>query len=116
MKKVVKLTESDITKIIRKVMNEQGVAGNSYKVHHPSLRGIGWRVVKDDGKVLIPDAIKNGVVGCVYADDYDYILTGQGNDTYACKSEGKCYSCTTKVVNLTPDFKAAKKNVGLLYV
>lgn len=113
-KKVIRLTEKDLGRLVNRVLNEQGVAPQvNYKVDPSWLRPNGWRVVKEDGKVVLPNLIVNGVVGCVYADDYEYILRGNANDTYACDSMGQCYSCTQSVVSKTSDTKKAKENVNL---
>lgn len=113
-KKVVRITEKGLARLVNKVLNEQAVAPKTdYKVDPNWLKPNGWRVVKEDGKVVLPNLVVNGIVGCVYADDYEYILTGNGRDTYACDSMGQCYSCTDSVVSKTSDVKKAKANVNL---
>lgn len=95
---------------------------NSPKVDPQVAKSKGFEVVKEDGKILIPSKVVNGLIGGVEARDYDYVLLSNDGSTFACQimnvggAGASCYSSnrqTGKVVNKTNDTQSAKSNVGL---
>jgi len=113
MSKVVRLTENDLVRLVKKVISEQGVLGyRNYKLDPDILSPNNQMfVVKDEGKILIPSFVRNGLAGGVYVDDYDYIVTGNLG-TYACQTKNggrpSCFASINKTVNKTDNFQEAK--------
>jgi hypothetical protein len=92
------------------------------KVDPQTAKTKGFMVVKDDNKVLMPDQVKNGLIGGVDERDYDYVLLSTDGSVFACKTMNvggvgaSCYSSNKKtgnVVNKTDNIQSAKTNVGL---
>jgi hypothetical protein len=113
MSKVVRLTENDLVRLVKKVISEQGLLGyTDYKLDPDILFPNNQMfVVKDEGKILKPNLVRNGLVGGVSVDDYDYIVTGNLG-TYACQTKSgggpSCFASIRKTVDKTENFKEAK--------
>jgi hypothetical protein len=92
------------------------------KVDPQTAKTKGFMIVKDNNKVLMPDQVKNGLIGGVDERDYDYVLLSTDGSVFACKTMNvggvgaSCYSSNKKtgnVVNKTDNIQSVKTNVGL---
>ena len=124
MAKIIRLTESDLTRIVRKVLSEQTTVGWEIDL----TKNPNWMVCKKKGSWISQTGVCNPQNNDP-ANDYDYVtITKDGKKLYRCQTIGgepECYSfdrskyqkepgSDTYSVMKTTDIQRAKNMVGII--